>query len=191
MLDRSVNMPFMSEPSDQDDIDLFRQEIGDIEHLTQDKIKPVTKPIDAAPSVKQRSSCRDESSLTDIYEPNDLVGSEEALAFRRSGIQERQLSKLRGGQIKMDAELDLHVMTIPIAHQALVDFISDCLSYNIRGARIIHGKGWSSKHHKPILKTKLNHWLREMDEVLAFCSARIEDGGTGALYLLLRKQAKK
>ena len=181
----------MSEPSDQDDIDLFRQEIGDIEHLTQDKITPVTKPIDAKAAVQRRSIDRKESKLADIYEPNDLVGSEESLIFRRSGIQERQLSRLRGGQIKMDAELDLHGMTIPVAHQALVNFIADCVSYNIRSARLIHGKGWSSKHHKPILKTKLNHWLCDMDNVLAFCSARIEDGGTGALYLLLRKQVKK
>jgi DNA-nicking Smr family endonuclease len=181
----------MTSPSDQDDIDLFRKEVGDIEHLTHDKVTPVANPINVTPTSQRRSAHGEESSLADIYEPNDLVGSEETLIFRRSGIQERQLTKLKGGQIKMDAELDLHGMTIPVAHQALVDFIADCLSYNIRGARLIHGKGWSSKHHKPILKTKLTHWLRDMDEVLAFCSARIEDGGTGALYLLLRKQVKK
>lgn len=177
--------------SDQDDIELFRQEIGDIEHLSQDKIMPVVKPITPLSPRKQSTIHPDQGYLSDLYEPTVTVGSEEALSFRRSGIQERQLAKLRSGQVKIDAELDLHGMIIPVAHQALVDFIADCVSYNIRGARVIHGKGWSSKHHKPILKTKLNHWLRDMDDILAFCSARIEDGGTGALYLLLRKKPKK
>jgi len=180
----------MSSPSDQDDINLFRQEIGEVEHITQDKIIPVTTPTPVA-TPRNNTLPESEARLADIYAPSELVGSEESLRFRRSGIQERQLTKLGNGQIKIDAELDLHGMIIPVAHQALVDFIADCLNYNIRGARVIHGKGWSSKHHKPILKTKLNHWLREMDDVLAFCSARIEDGGTGALYLLLRKNKKK
>ena len=181
----------MTSPSDPDDISLFRLEIGEIECLPQDKIIPITKPAKTLTQPRLDTTYESSATLADLYEPNELVGSEEALNFRRSGIQERQLTKLRGGQTKIDAELDLHGMIIPVAHQALVDFIADCRTYNIRGARVIHGKGWSSKHHKPILKTKLNHWLREMDDVLAFCSARIEDGGTGALYLLLRKNDKK
>lgn len=181
----------MNLPSDPDDIALFRQEIGEIEHLPQDKVVPITKPAKTLIQTRLDTSHESPATLADLYQPNELVGSEEVLDFRRSGIQERQLTKLRGGQTKIDAELDLHGMIIPVAHQALVDFITDCRNYNIRGARLIHGKGWSSKHHKPILKTKLNHWLREMDEVLAFCSARIQDGGTGALYLLLRKNDKK
>ncbi len=177
----------MTSQSDQEDIALFRQEIGQVEHIAQDKIIPVTKPQSTPVRTRQQTLTESEAVLSDIYAPTTLVGSEEALNFRRSGIQERMLSRLRNGHLKMDAELDLHGMTIPVAHQALLTFIEDCLRYKIRSARIIHGKGWSSKHHKPILKSKLNGWLREMDEVLAFCSARIEDGGTGALYILLRR----
>jgi len=180
----------MTSPSDQEDIALFRQEIGQVEHIAQDKIIPVTKPQTTALRTRQAKLSESESALSDIYAPTTLVGSEEALSFRRSGIQERMLSRLRNGHLKMDAELDLHGMTIPVAHQALQTFIQDCLNYKIRSARIIHGKGWSSKHHKPILKSKLNGWLREIDDVLAFCSARIEDGGTGALYILLRRADK-
>jgi DNA-nicking Smr family endonuclease len=116
-----------------------------------------------------------------------MVGSEETLSFRRTGVQERVLSKLRNGHFVIDAELDLHGMTIPVAQQALSAFLSECQQYRIRHARIIHGKGWGSKDHKPVIKTWLNGWLRELDDVLAFCSARVEDGGTGAVYLLLRK----
>jgi len=176
--------------SDQADIALFREEIGEVEHIAQDKIIPVTKSTKIKLRVRQNKPTDLQSELSDLSEPTTVVGSEETLSFRRSGIQERLLSRLRSGGLKLDAELDLHGMTIPIAHQALLDFIRDCIIYNIRGARIIHGKGWSSKHHKPILKSKLNIWLREMDDILAFCSARIEDGGTGALYILLRRNNK-
>jgi len=180
----------MTSHSDQDDIALFRQEVGEVEHIAYDKIIPVTKPPTTKLQSRQNTAVEPHSTLSDIYEPSTVVGSEESLSFRRSGIQERLLSRLRNGHLKMDAELDLHGMTIPVAHQALVTFIQDCLKYKIRSARLIHGKGWSSKHHKPILKSKLNGWLREMDDVLAFCSARIEDGGTGALYILLRRLDK-
>jgi DNA-nicking Smr family endonuclease len=54
--------------------------------------------------------------------------------------------------------------------------------------RIIHGKGKRSRNNKgPVIKTKVNHWLRQRDDVLAFCSARPIDGGTGAIYVLLRR----
>jgi len=81
----------------------------------------------------------------------------------------------------------LHGMTIPLAHNALASFLQECQQFKIRCVRIIHGKGWGSKHHKPILKTKLNTWLQQDDIILAFCSAPIEDGGTGAVYVLLKR----
>jgi DNA-nicking Smr family endonuclease len=52
--------------------------------------------------------------------------------------------------------------------------------------RIIHGKGLRSRHKGPVIKTKVNTWLRQRDDILAFCSARPVDGGTGAIYVLLR-----
>ena len=176
--------------SDQADIALFREEMGEVEHIAQDKIVPANKLTKIKLRARQNKATDLQSELSDLSDPTTVVGSEETLSFRRSGIQERLLSRVRNGSLKLDAELDLHGMTIPIAHQALLEFIRDCVNYNIRGARIIHGKGWSSKHNKPILKSKLNVWLREMDDILAFCSARIEDGGTGALYILLRRTNK-
>ena len=176
--------------TDQADIALFREEMGEVEHIAQDKIVPVNKSTKIKLRARQNKATDLQSELSDLSDPTTVVGSEETLSFRRSGIQERLLSRLRNGSLKLDAELDLHGMTIPIAHQALLEFIRDCVNYNILGARIIHGKGWSSKHNKPILKSKLNVWLREMDDILAFCSARIEDGGTGALYILLRRTNK-
>ena len=174
--------------TDQHDIALFREEIGEVEHIAQDKIHPITNPPKPIPRFRQQRLDHDfDDTFSEHYEP-PAVGSEETLNFRRSGIQDRLFSKLRTGQIHIEAELDLHGMTIPIAHDALAKFIHDCKHYQIRCTRIIHGKGWGSKHHKPILKSKLNGWLQHSEDILAFCSAPIEDGGTGAVYVLLRRQ---
>ena len=95
--------------------------------------------------------------------------------------------KLRAGQYRTAAELDLHGLNALQAKQMMLAFLhtiqpgmGDCV-------RIVHGKGNRSDHRGPVLKTKINHWLRQHDRVLAFHSARIVDGGTGAVYVLLRR----
>ncbi len=173
---------------DLHDIALFREEIGQIEQIEQDKIHPITNHLTPLPRFRQQRIDQDfNDTFSEDYEPHTVTG-DESLAFRRSGIQERLFSRLRNGHLEMEAELDLHGMTIATAHHALAEFLHDCQQYNIRCARVIHGKGWSSKHQKPVLKSKLNAWLQQADDVLAFCSAPIEDGGTGAVYVLLRRK---
>lgn len=182
-----------SKPSkiDQEDIALFKENIGEIEHIDQDKIHPVTKhPKPIAPFQQQSLEQEFSDTFSDEYEA-PTVGSEETLNFRRGGIQHRLFSRLRNGNLHIEAELDLHGMTIPVAHQELAKFLHECQHYNIRCVRIIHGKGWNSKHHKPVLKSKLNAWLQQDEDILAFCSAPIEDGGSGAVYVLLKRRNKK
>ncbi|ALG67806.2 DNA mismatch repair protein MutS [Beggiatoa leptomitoformis] len=127
-----------------------------------------------------------EDMLSDAYDPAELETGEELL-FLRSGIQQTLFRRLRRGQLSIETELDLHGMTVPIAREAIAEFLHYCQSRNIRCARIIHGKGYGSWQKQPILKIKVNHWLRQRDEVLAFCSARPVDGGTGAVYVLLKR----
>ena len=173
--------------SEQNDIALFLEEVGEVERIEQDKILPKTNQPKPIPRFRQqRLDQAFNDTFSEDYEPQ-TIGSEETLNFRRSGIQERLFSRLRNGHLQIEAELDLHGMTIAVAHEELAKFLHDCLHYKVRCARIIHGKGWGSKHHKPILKSKINGWLRETEAVLAFCSAPIEDGGAGAVYILLRR----
>ena len=110
------------------------------------------------------------------------------LLFLRPGIQHNVLRKLRRGQYSCGSELDLHGMTVPVARQALAEFLYHCRNHGISCVRIIHGKGHGSKQQKPVLKNRVNQWLRQRDEILAFCSARPEDGGTGAVYVLLKRR---
>ncbi|PHS27448.1 MAG: DNA mismatch repair protein MutS [Methylophaga sp.] len=174
-------------PDEQSDSTLFQQEMGVIEKIAQDKVHHRNvKPKPMPKFRQQRIEHNLNSTFSDHYEPH-TIGSEETLSFRRSGIQHRLFSRLRSGHIQIEAELDLHGMTVAIAHRELARFLQDCQTDTLRCVRIVHGKGWSSKDQKPVLKTKLNSWLQQDDDVLAFCSAPIEDGGTGAVYVLLRR----
>jgi DNA-nicking Smr family endonuclease len=91
----------------------------------------------------------------------------------------------------VNLELDLHGLTAAHAQAILREFLADCRLRRVRCARIIHGKGARSPDRQPVLKRKLNYWLRLRPEVLAFCSTPRHDGGTGALYVLLRNPAKR
>ena len=170
------------------DIELFHAEMADIEPIaSQQRATIKSEPPQPLTTFKSKAESQFIDSRYSVeYEPQTL-GNEEFLSFQRSGIQHSLFKQLRNGQMKTEAELDLHGMTISIAHQQLADFIYECRKDRLRCIRIIHGKGWGSKDNKPILKTKLNSWLQQEDNVLAFCSTPIEDGGTGAVYVLLRR----
>ncbi len=85
-------------------------------------------------------------------------------------------------------ELDLHGLTARHAHSTLELFFRDCHRRRVRCVHIIHGKGYGSEDRQPVLKQKLNLWLRQRHDVMAFCSATSRDGGTGAAYVLLRSK---
>ena len=115
-----------------------------------------------------------------------LIDIGEELSYCGPGVQDATFRKLRRGLYHVSAELDLHGMRTGEARAAIVHFLAGCLDRGVRCARIIHGKGLRSKGEGPVLKQRLDGWLRQRDDVLAFCSARREDGGTGAAYVLLR-----
>jgi DNA-nicking Smr family endonuclease len=109
------------------------------------------------------------------------------LWFHRPGLQHLLLRKLRRGRLPVGAELDLHGMIVAEARVAVDRFLVEAGEFGSRCERIIHGKGKLAAERRPVLKGLLNRWLRERDEVLAFSSARPEDGGTGAVHVLLRR----
>jgi DNA-nicking Smr family endonuclease len=84
----------------------------------------------------------------------------------------------------------MHGMTAAIARQELVQFISACRDQHIRCVRVIHGKGYRSDGQAPILKNRINNWLRQHHDVLAFSSTPQKDGGSGAVYILLRSASR-
>ncbi len=113
------------------------------------------------------------------------VESGEELAWRREDVPESTLRRLRRGHFAVRDEIDLHGLTQDEARLALTAFLAEARTQERRCLRIIHGKGRGSGHRGPVLKSAVNRWLRRHAAVRAFCSARHNDGGTGALYVLL------
>ncbi len=176
--------------SDDPDTSLFRNAIGPVKRIKTNRIiHPVAKP---RPLPKQR--WQDEQQvLEDMFsadfDPEHIeADTEEALSYARTGVQQSIMRKLRRGQYAIEAELDMHGMTVAIAKPVLAKFLYQAQVSSKRCVKIIHGKGYRSRNQQPVLKTRINHWLRRSDAVVAFNSARQIDGGTGAVYVLLKQK---
>ena len=171
-----------------DDRALFAEATCDVKPITHDKViheKKRPKPVARMSQLGELEVI--EEMFSDGLEPADIDSGEE-LYFRRPGVQNNLIRKLRRGHYRLDGELDLHGMTVAEAKLSLSYFLTEARHLGMRNVRIIHGKGRGSKDGRPVLKQKINHWLRQRSEVLAFCSAPLSDGGTGAVYLILKKQ---
>lgn len=174
----------MTKDVPDNDHDLFRQHIGEIKPVINTK---VVHPRQRKKLVK-RTEVEEIDLPKDFVDKLEAVKNEDSLYFARSGVQFKQLKKLRQGKFICQAECDLHGLTRAQAEQTLTLFIDHCLQQQYRYIRLIHGKGYRSEQQQPVLKNYLNHALREFVDVLAFCSALPKDGGQGAVYVLLRSQ---
>ncbi len=98
----------------------------------------------------------------------------------------QELRRLRRGLYPVEEELDLHGLSQAAARDNLAQFLVQNRDAGRRCVKIIHGKGYRSGARGPILKIAVNSWLRRHADVMAFISTRPIDGGTGAVYVLLR-----
>jgi len=166
---------------------LFRDKTSGTRQLQYDR---VNHPGKAPRPIPAQRLADEQQVLDDMFSDEtyaDEVETGEELFFAREGLQQNLLRKLRRGQLSVTAELDLHGYIVADARIALTDFLKDCRRHGDRCVRIVHGKGHGSKQKLPVLKNKVNTWLQQRDEILAFCSARPVDGGTGAVYVLLKR----
>jgi len=171
-----------------DDNDLFRRSISGAKPLQSGDRVPDPKK---KPAPKARFARADEQkalreSLEDDIDTIESANAEN-MRFRRSHVGARTMRKLSRGKYAVQAEIDLHGMTIDEARPRLADFIDYAVKRGLTCVRIVHGKGLGSGHRGPVLKMAVNRWLRKWDSVLAFVSARQVDGGTGAVYVLLQQ----
>lgn len=115
------------------------------------------------------------------------IAPQDAVGYKRPGVQDGVYRKLRLGRYDIEARLDLHQMRLEQAEREIRRFIQDCLAHSIRTVLILPGKGDRSLTAPAILKSHLVHWLPEYEAVQAFHTAQPQHGGTGAFYVLLRK----
>ncbi|HVC30476.1 MAG TPA: Smr/MutS family protein [Steroidobacteraceae bacterium] len=187
-----------------EDVSLFRAAVRDVKPLRRASAgadapgnplgraapaadDPSSRPRRPRPAARfsraDRLSVLQESLHEELIDP--ALASGEELVFHRAGIQPAVLRKLRRGQYRVQAEIDLHGLTVAQAKQALRQFLAQALLRQWRCVRIVHGKGLRSGYRGPVLKGMVGATLRKLGPVLAYVSARQVDGGTGAVYVLL------
>lgn len=129
--------------------------------------------------------------LTESLNAPDLINSieqaGEEISFCRPELSQKVFRQLRKGRYTIEAEADLHGLTAPQAKLHLREFICESAKYELDCVRVIHGKGLGSGPGGPVLKSKVQQWLAQWNEVLAFVTALASDGGSGAIYVLLRR----
>ena len=166
--------------------ELFRRSVGKVTPVTNDRAMQQTRK--PAPEATQRIA--DEAAvikeMAEGFFDTEAAETGDELLYKKPGIQDKVFRKLRRGQFAVAAELDLHGYTVQHARDTLSDFLRECITRNRRCVRIIHGKGLRSRQGRPTIKSRIGKWLQQRQEVLAYCSARQVDGGTGAMYVLLK-----
>lgn len=172
-----------------EDIDLFRQTIGKIHAVKSDKVL-LTEGNQPKPYPKSQAVNVEEHLISAAEFNVEKVGIEDSLSYMAPGLQHNALKKLRKGQFGLDAEIDLHGLNSNEAKRQLLHFLHDSVEQGCRCVHIVHGKGYRSADNHPVLKNNLNLWLRQHQDVQAFCSTPPKDGGTGAVFVLLQLSEK-
>ena len=171
--------------------ELFKREVKDARPLAIDEKKARSHPQPKRPKPIPLQFLRDErqalvDSLSDNYIPVHDLETGEELLYLRDGHAPDILSKLRRGHWVVQAAIDLHGLISDEARLYVAEFLADCKKRGIRCVRIVHGKGLGSPNREPVLKHKLRNWLMQKDEVIAYAQARKQDGGGGAVIVLLK-----
>jgi DNA-nicking Smr family endonuclease len=167
--------------------DLFALTVGLVTPLRE---LGATAPPPLRPPAAARQRERDEAAvmleaISDGFDVESLLDTDDALSFRRPGIGPEVVRKLRRGVWAIQAQLDLHGLRRDEARERLTRFVYDARRRGLRCVRVIHGKGNGSPGREPVLKAKVKGWLVQKKDVIAFTQARASDGGTGAVLVLL------
>ena len=168
---------------------LFQDSVGPVMPLRKRPEKPWLPPAPPEPlplqlELDEQRVLRE--AMSDEFDVSTLLDTDDQLSFRRPGIGLDVTRKLRGGHWSIQRQLDLHGLRVDEAREALGQFIRLSYRTGLRCVRVVHGKGLGSPGKTPVLKGRVQSWLVQKKEVLAFVQARPADGGAGALVVLLQ-----
>jgi len=171
--------------------DLFQRAAGKVEPLRHHgRVQHPPEPVAPIAAQRQLDDQRVlKEAISDEFDTSTLLEVDEALSFRRPGVGIDVARKLRRGYWSIQSEIDLHGLRSDDAREALATFIREAARQGLRCVRVVHGKGLGSPGKTPVLKGKVHGWLVQKDEVLAFVQARGDEGGAGALVVLLKPSA--
>jgi DNA-nicking Smr family endonuclease len=175
--------------------DLFASEMSGVTPLKREPRERLVK-TEAIDVNQRRQAATQLDARSDNYLSDDGVPPLDAwyvLEFKRPGIQNGVYRKLRLGHYDIEARLDLHRFTVAEARTEIWSFFKEARRLGLRTLLITHGKGFGNKEKSGsgVLKGFVNRWLRDVEDVQAFHSAQPQHGGTGSVYVLLRKSEDK
>jgi DNA-nicking Smr family endonuclease len=181
-------------PDPGDDPDLFREAMSDVVPLAQRRVEPEPEPRSLTPAqLERREAAEGRRGTSESADPNYLTLGEvpllnpyDTLAWKKDGVQNEVFSKLRAGRYTIDGQLDLHRHTVREARQALFEFLDLARSKGWRTVLVSHGRGERSPTPARI-KSYVAHWLGQVPDLIAWHSAPRHHGGTGSVYVMLRK----
>jgi DNA-nicking Smr family endonuclease len=181
-------MPHLDAEDDSTDAAAFRTAMRDVKPLAAQPLAPVAPARTRRTRVRlpQRGASEDLDEIMPLIATAAAEDAAASLSFKRSGVRDQVMRRLRRGLIPCEDELDLHGLNQTEARDQLADFIARSRDAGSRCVRVVHGKGYRSGARGPILKAAVDLWLRRHLDVMAFTSAKAIDGGTGAVYVLLR-----
>ncbi len=167
---------------------LFTRAVGAVQPLPDRgrAVLPVVQPAPIAVQQQRDDQAVLREAISDEFDFSTLLDVDDALSFRRPGIGTDVTRKLRKGHWSLQRELDLHGLRTDAARDALAAFVREAHRHGVRCVRVVHGKGLGSPGKTPVLKAKVQGWLIQKNEVLAFVQATPSEGGAGALLVLLR-----
>lgn len=166
---------------------LFARTVGAVRPLRLQR-RALIERERALPHARQRELDEKavmQEAISDDFDVESLLDTDESLSYRRTGVGLDVVRKLRRGQWSLQGQIDLHGLRTDEARSALSQFVREAHKVGWRCVRVVHGKGLGSPGKTPVLKGKVQRWLVQKNEVLAFVQAKPSDGGAGALVVLL------
>jgi DNA-nicking Smr family endonuclease len=167
--------------------DLFARSVGPVHRLRDRGLAelegPKPPPHPRQRELDERAAVRE--SMSDEVNLESLLLTDDGLSFRRPGIGPEVTTKLRRGHWSIQGQIDLHGLNRDEARQAMADYLHECRRRGMRCVRVVHGKGHGSPGRQPVLKAKVQRWLAQSTDVIAFAQASGPQGGAGALIVLL------
>ena len=170
----------------------FADSVGRVTPLPPDgralRLLPQPEPLPRQRELDEQAALRE--AMSDEVDIESLLLTDDGLSFRRNGVGTDVVARLRRGHWAIQAEIDLHGLRRDEARDQLAAFVRGAALRGQRCLRVVHGKGHGSPGREPVLKGKVQRWLGQSAEVIAFAQASGPLGGAGALIVLLVGQPR-
>ncbi len=175
--------------TDDNDLDLFQQMMGDVKPIKQDTTIRIKERTITEAHLARRQAAVSLAEEYDEYLSLDnapMLKPDDILEYKKDGVQDGVFRKLRLGKYPITAKLDLHRRTLEQAREDVVSFLRQAQRLDTRSVLIVHGKGERS-NPPALMKSYLAAWLEQISDVMCFHSAQPFHGGSGAVYVLIKK----